>query len=216
MEKGSILKDDKGYLPVTEEQMEQMMEDATEAYGKFMDVVKPGWNSDPNSTDTPARVAKMFLKELQVGVFGQPPKITAFDNTDKYDGIVFQGDIDVKSMCSHHHMPFIGKAYVAYIPENDGKIIGLSKLNRIVEFFSRRMQVQENLTMQIHNSIAEIIGNNKGVAVYIEAKHTCVSHRGIGQDSMMKTTKLSGFFWDNEIGTRAEFYRFIADLKNGK
>lgn len=183
------------------------------AYAKFMDVVLPDWAEDPNSKDTPRRVAKMFLQDLWSGLNSEPPKITVFENCDTYDGIVFQGNIEVKSQCSHHHMPFFGKAYVAYIPGSSNRIIGLSKLNRIVEYFSRRPQVQENLTMQIHNFLQDIFQDSKGIAVLIEAQHTCVSHRGIRQDSIMKTSKLSGVFLDNNDKSREEFYRFINDLK---
>lgn len=192
--------------------MEQKLKEAEDAYSKFMDVILPKWKKDPNAVDTPRRVAKMFLKELYIGLYGDAPKITVFDNVDKYTGIVFQGNIEVKSQCSHHHMPFFGKAYVAYIPSETGKIIGLSKLNRVVEYFSRRPQVQENLTMQIHDYLNEVLGDNLGVAVYIEAQHTCVSHRGIGQDSTMKTAKLSKSFMD-EPSAREEFYNYIRDLK---
>lgn len=199
--------------PLTDFERAAKLNLAEKAYSNFMDIVLPGWDKDPNSKETPKRVAKMFVNELWSGLYGSEPKITAFDNVDQYDGIVFQGNIEVKSQCSHHHMPFIGNAYVAYIPAKDGKIIGLSKLNRIVDFCSRRPQVQENLTMQIHNYINEVIGNNLGIAVYIEAAHTCVSHRGIGQDSMMKTSKLSGVFLDNQNKARDEFYHFIKGVK---
>jgi len=186
---------------------------AEQAYAKFMDVVLPNWREDPNSKDTPKRVAKMFLQDLWKGLYSEEPVITVFENCEVYDGIVFQGNIEVKSQCSHHHMPFWGKAYVAYIPGSSNRIIGLSKLNRIVEYFSRRPQVQENLTMQIHNFLQEILQDSKGIAVLIEAQHTCVSHRGIRQDSTMKTSKLSGVFLDNTDKSREEFYHFINDLK---
>jgi GTP cyclohydrolase I len=174
-----------------------------------MDTVMPGWKEDPNCQDTPTRVAKMFINELQAGVFNMPPKITVFSNDHKYDGIIFEGNIDVKSMCSHHHMPFFGVAHVGYIPNPNGKYIGLSKLNRLVDYYARRANVQEDLTMQIHNGIAKLIGDNLGIAVVISAKHTCVSHRGAKNESTMKTSKLSGLFFSNEIGTRAEFYHLI-------
>lgn len=187
--------------------------EAEMAYGRFMDVVLPGWWKDPNSADTPKRVAKMFINELWVGLNNPEPKITVFENVDAYDGMVFQGNIEVKSQCSHHHMPFFGKAHVAYVPGPSNRIIGLSKLNRIVEYFSRRPQVQENLTMQIHNYLEKLFGDARGIAVVIEANHTCVSHRGIGQDSTMKTAKLSGVFIEKDNDARSEFYQFISNLK---
>jgi len=130
---------------------------------------------------------------------------------DNYDGVVFQGNIDVKSFCSHHHLPFIGYAHVAYIPSEKGKVIGLSKLNRIVEYFARRPQVQENLTMQIHDYINEMTEYNKGVAVMIEAKHMCACVRGVRHDSTMMTSKMSGAFMQ-DASSRNEFYRFVDKL----
>lgn len=196
---------------LTDQEREQKINDATIAYARFMDHILPGWDNDPNSQDTPHRVAKMYINELYSGLYSPEPKITVFENIDTYDGIVFQGDIEVKSQCSHHHMPFFGKAYVAYIPGKSNKIIGLSKLNRIVEFFSRRPQVQENLTMQIHDFLNNILVDSPGVAVMIKAKHTCVSHRGIRQDSVMKTSKLSGVFLEKSNDVRDEFYKFVKD-----
>ena len=148
--------------------------------------------------------------------YSEPPKITAFDNVDKYDGIVSQTNIKVTSLCSHHHAPFMGFAHVAYIPAKDGKVIGLSKLNRIVDWFSRRPQVQENLTMQIHKYIDEVCIKNKGVAVMIEAAHTCCSNRGIRHDSTMRTARMSGAFLDDKDNSRNEFYKFIEFAQNRK
>lgn len=182
---------------------------ASEAYSKFMDVILPGWEIDPNSKDTPNRVAKMYINELFEGLNSPEPQITTFENIEEYDGIVYQGDIVVKSLCSHHHMAFRGRAFVAYLPTKQSNIIGLSKLNRVVNYLSRRPQVQENLTKQIHDYLNKIIGDNKGVAVYIEAEHLCVSHRGVNQDSMMKTTRLSGCFLDDKDNAKQEFYSFI-------
>ena len=190
----------------------EQLKAAEEAYARFMDVVLPGWEKDPNSMDTPRRVAKMFLKELWSGLYDKPP-ITVFENVEVYDGMVFLGNIEVKSQCAHHHMPFAGVAHLAYVPGPTNKIIGLSKLNRIVEYFARRPQVQENLTMQIHNYLRDILVDMRGIAVVIECKHLCVSHRGIRQDSTMKTSKLSGVYMEDGNNARNEFYRFINDLK---
>ena len=194
------------------EEKQQKIEAAAIKYGEFLSLLQFDWKNDSNMKDTPMRISKMMFNEICKSEYEAPPKITTFENLDTYDGIVFQGDIEVKSLCSHHFLPFFGKAYVAYIPGSSNRIIGLSKLNRIVEYFSRRPQVQENLTMQIHNFL-DIFQDSKGIAVLIEAQHTCVSHRGIRQDSVMKTSKLSGVFLDNNDKSREEFYRFINDLK---
>ena len=118
------------------------------------------------------------------------------------------------SLCSHHHLLFIGVAHVAYIPSPNGKVIGLSKLNRIVEYYARRPQVQENLTMQIHAHIDKACEENKGVAVMVEASHLCTCVRGVKHDSIMKTARVSGCFFKDEDSSRAEFYSFIRDLKH--
>lgn len=182
---------------------------AEKKYAAFMDVILPGWQSDPNSCDTPIRVAKAFINELFKSTHDPDGlRITTFDNVDKYDGIVLQSNIPVKSMCSHHHQIIYGLAHVAYIPSKDGKIIGLSKLNRIVDYFARMPQVQENLCMQIHNKVNELCEGNTGVAVLINAKHACCSHRGVNHDSDMQTIKLSGAFIEN-IDVRNELYNLI-------
>ena len=208
----SKLKYANGNKPLKEQEMENMIEEAAEHYGRYMTALGFDWKNDPNSEDTPIRVAKAFVNDLAEGVYSDPPKITAFDNIDKYDGIVFQGNIKLHSLCSHHHLPFIGNAHVAYLPSVHGKVIGLSKLNRIVEFYARRPQVQENLTMQIHDHIHKECTQNIGAAVMIEANHMCACVRGVKHDSIMKTAKLSGKFKDTDRA-REEFYNFIKDLK---
>lgn len=195
-------------IHLTDSEKSEMIEAAAFHYGKYMDALKIDWRNDPNSSDTPMRVAKAFVNDIASGCYSQAPSITAFDNIEEYDGIVFQGAIDVKSICSHHHLPFVGKAYVAYIPSASGKVIGLSKLNRVVEYFSRRPQVQENLTNQIHDYLNEVCVGNLGVAVQIGASHQCACLRGVKHDSMMWTSKLSGAF-KVDPATRQEYQDFI-------
>ena len=208
----SKLKHANGNRPLTEPKKLKMIREAAEHYGRYMTALGFDWKNDPNSSDTPMRVAKAFVNDLARGVYNEPPKITAFDNVDGYDGIVFQGNIKLHSFCSHHHLPFIGYTHVAYLPTPEGKVIGLSKLNRIVEFYARRPQVQENLTMQIHDHIHKECTQNIGAAVMIEANHMCACVRGVKHDSIMKTAKLSGKFKDTDRA-REEFYNFIRDLK---
>jgi len=203
-----------GNHPRTDEEKQEIIENAAKAYEAYMDALGFDWRSDPNSADTPRRVAKAFVNDLAAGCYNDPPNITTFDNVDNYDGLVFQGNIKTNSFCSHHHLPFIGQTHVAYIPGKDGQVIGLSKLNRIVEWYSRRPQVQENLTMQIHKYINEVCVDNNGVAVLVEANHTCAGLRGVKHDSTMKTARMSGAFLDRkDINTRQEFYDFVRDLK---
>ena len=206
------LKHANGNRPLTDEEKLSMIEEAAIHYGNYMTALGFDWSVDPNSAETPIRVAKAFVNDLASGVYNEQPKITAFDNVDGYDGIVFQGNITLHSFCSHHHLPFIGHAHVAYLPTPNGKVIGLSKLNRIVEFYARRPQVQENLTMQVHDHIHDVCEENIGVAVSIEADHMCACVRGVKHNSTMKTAKLSGAF-KKTARAKEEFYNFIRDLK---
>jgi GTP cyclohydrolase I len=198
-------------MPLTEEEKLQVIENATKAYEAYLDALRIDWRNDPNSSDTPRRVAKAFVNDLAQGCYNELPRITAFPS-DGYDGMVFQGGIPVKSFCSHHHLPFTGVAHVAYIPSPDGKVIGLSKLNRIVEHFGRRPQIQECMTVQIQKAIDEICEGNKGVAVMVSATHTCACLRGVKHDGCeMKTSRLSGDFL-NDVATRNEFYQFVQNM----
>lgn len=197
--------------PRTKEERERIINKASKAYEAYLDALGFDWRNDPNSDNTPMRVAKAFVNDMAVGCYTEPPRVTSFPS-DGYDGIVFQGGIPVKSLCSHHHLPFTGKAHVAYIPSLEGRVIGLSKLNRIVEYYARRPQIQEMFTVQVHNAINDICEKNAGVAVVISAQHTCACLRGVKHDGCeMKTSKLSGSFYDDEK-TRAEFYHFVNSM----
>lgn len=199
--------------PFTRDEKDKMIEEAADAFGKFLDALKCDWRNDPNSSDTPRRVAKAYVNDLWAGRYNGTPDITAFPS-DGYDGMVFEGGIPLTSMCSHHHQTIMGRVHVAYIPGEDSKVIGLSKLNRLVEHFGRRGAIQEQLTVAIHNAIDTIINDNKGVAVMIEATHNCVQCRGVKHGgASMKTSKLTGAFKDNDA-TRAEFYEFVKGYGN--
>lgn len=209
----NIFKKHKFDLPsegLTEKEKDRMINKAAKYYAKYMDVLLPGWKEDVNSKDTPLRVAKAFVEDIASGLYKTPPKITDFDNIENYTGTVLQGNVEINSFCSHHHLPISGVAYLAYIP---GKaMIGLSKLNRIAIHLAQQPQVQENLTQQIHDVIDVICEGNKGVAVVIVAKHGCVSCRGVRHDSNMATAVLTGGF-QNEDRVRDEFYKLI-ELSN--
>ena len=195
-------------FPLNEDQKWEMVDKAAEAYGKFLDALGCDWKNDPNSSDTPRRVAKAYVFDLWKGRYEAMSNITAFPS-DGYDGIVQESNIPVESMCSHHHQRIGGKVSIAYVPSKDGKVIGLSKLNRIVDLFGRRGAIQEQLTVAIHNAINKICEGNIGVAVMIDATHNCVSCRGVKhQGASMQTAKLSGCFL-NEEAARAEFYKNI-------
>jgi len=197
-----------GNAPRTEEEKQIIIKRAALAYEQYLDALGFDWRNDPNSSNTPMRVAKAFVNDLAAGCYNEPPSVTAFPS-DGYDGIVAQCNIPVKSLCSHHHLAFTGVAHVAYIPSLDGKVIGLSKLNRIVEFYARRPQIQEGLTKQIAGAIDRVCEGNLGVAVVVKAQHTCACLRGVRHDGCyMITSKLTGDFLTDEK-TRTEFYKFI-------
>ncbi len=197
-----------GNKPRTDKEKQAIIKRAAKAYEKYLDALGFDWRSDPNSSNTPMRVAKAFVNDIAVGCYAEPPTVTAFPS-DGYDGIIAQCNIPVKSLCSHHHLAFTGVAHVAYIPSSDGKVIGLSKLNRIVEFYARRPQIQESMTRQIALAIDTVCEGNRGVAVVIKAQHTCACLRGVKHEGCyMVTSKLSGDFMDDEK-TRSEFYKFI-------
>jgi GTP cyclohydrolase IA len=185
-----------------------IIDKAEKAFGEFLDALGVDWRNDPNSMGTPRRVAKAYVKDLWAGRYEPAPSITAFPS-DGYDGMVFEGGIPLTSMCSHHHQTIQGLVHVAYIPGQDSKVIGLSKLNRLVEHFGRRGAIQEQLTVAIHNAVSTIINDNNGVAVMVEATHNCVQCRGVKHGgASMKTSKLTGAFKD-DAATRNEFYEFV-------
>ncbi len=155
---------------------------------------------------TPDRVARMF-EELTAGYHVDTEKLIngAIFNVD-YDEMVVVKDIDFYSMCEHHMLPFYGRAHVAYIP--NGKVVGLSKIPRIVEMFARRLQIQEQMTTQIADFIQNTL-EPQGVAVVVEGVHMCSVMRGVKKaNASMKTSKMLGAFKDNEK-TRAEFLSYI-------
>jgi GTP cyclohydrolase I len=181
-------------FPLTDKEKWDMVDEAAEAYGKFLTALGCDWENDPNSNDTPRRVAKAYVFDLWKGRYEAMSNITAFPS-DGYDGIVQESNIPVESMCSHHHQRIGGRVSIAYVPSKDGKVIGLSKLNRIVDLFGRRGAIQEQLTVAIHNAINKICEGNIGVAVMIDATHNCVSCRGVKHGgASMKTSKLTGAF----------------------
>lgn len=148
---------------------------------------------DDSLKDTPSRVARMYCEEIFEGMdYDNFPSCTCVPNTMHVDEMVAVKNIEVKSMCEHHFMPFLGTASVAYIPST--KILGLSKFNRIVDFFSRRPQIQERLVEQVSATLKEIL-ETQDVAVVISAKHLCTSFRGVEDfHSSAVTSKLSGRF----------------------
>jgi len=163
--------------------------------------------SDDSLSDTPKRVAKMFVQEIYSGLNPNLfPKCTAVDNKMGYDEMVVEKNIAIKSMCEHHWMPISGIAHIAYIPRQ--KVLGLSKLNRVANYFARRPQIQERLAEQIYFALNHIL-ETEDIAVVIDADHFCVKHRGImDENSHTITSKLGGCF-KNDPAVRAEFMALI-------
>nr|WP_299033410.1 GTP cyclohydrolase I FolE [uncultured Tenacibaculum sp.] len=162
--------------------------------------------TDDSMQGTPKRVAKAFVNELFMGLNPKnKPKASTFDNTYKYGEMLVEKNIIVYSTCEHHLLPIIGRAHVAYI--SNGKVIGLSKMNRIVEYYAKRPQVQERLTMQVVQAMQEALGT-QDVACVIDAKHLCVNSRGIKDiESSTVTAEFGGAFKNKE--TKREFLDYI-------
>lgn len=166
--------------------------------------------TDDSLKGTPRRVAKMYVQESFKGLNpANKPAISMFDNKYKYNEMIVEKNIAFYTCCEHHFVPFFGKAHIAYI--NNGQVVGLSKLNRIVDFFAKRPQVQERLTMQIGKELEHVLGTSS-VAVLVEAKHLCVASRGIKDDSSTTVTAYyNGDFLD--VKKKEEFLKYI-ELKN--
>ena len=155
--------------------------------------------------DTPDRVARMYA-EMFSGLHADPRQLLEKKFTQKYDEMVLEKDIRFESMCEHHLLPFLGKAHIAYIP--NGKIVGLSKLARVVEALSRRPQVQERMTEELADLLMKEL-DPRGVGVILEASHTCMTIRGVRKrDSVCTTSAMRGGFKDNQ-STRAEFMALV-------
>ena len=162
--------------------------------------------TDDSLQGTPHRVAKMFIKEIFSGLDPKnKPKVSTFENAYHYDKMLVEANISFNSTCEHHFLPIFGKAHIGYV--SSGKVIGLSKLNRIVDYYSRRPQVQERLIMQIFNDL-KVALNTEDVIVVMEAKHLCVSSRGIKHESSFTSTiQYGGIF--NEKENRNDFFNMV-------
>ena len=166
--------------------------------------------TDGSLKGTPHRVAKMFIQEIFSGLDPKnEPKVSVFENEYNYNKMLVEANINFNSTCEHHFLPIFGKAHVGYI--SSGKVIGLSKLNRIVDYFSRRPQVQERLIMQIFNFLKKAL-NTENVIVVMEGKHLCVSSRGIKhENSFTSTIQYGGIF--NEKENRNDFFSLMKTEK---
>ena len=184
---------------------DQKIKKIAEHFSQIMDVLGLDLKDDSLS-GTPQRVAKMYVNEIFSGLNpANKPAITTFENKYQYKRLVIERNIPLQSTCEHHFQPIFGVAHVAYIP--NGRVIGLSKLNRIVDFFARRPQVQERLVMQIAEELKKVL-HTEDVAVYIDARHMCVQARGVQHHGASTiTAEYSGKFLHE--ATRYEFIQAI-------
>jgi GTP cyclohydrolase IA len=157
--------------------------------------------------DTPVRVAAMY-QELFAGLADDPSRHLTVTFAADHDEMVMVRDIPFASLCEHHLVPFIGRAHVAYIPGEDGRITGLSKLARLVDGFARRLQVQERMTTQIADAIEKVLGP-RGVLVVVEAEHLCMSMRGVKKPGTLTITSSVRGLFRSDVATRAEAMQFI-------
>lgn len=192
----AFVKSDAEKMTVIEHHFEQIME----ALGLDL--------TDDSLRGTPHRVAKMFVQEIFSGLHpDNKPKISVFENSYHYDKMLVEANINFNSTCEHHFLPIIGKAHIGYV--SNGKVIGLSKLNRIVDYFARRPQVQERMVMQVFNELKEVLDTDD-VMVVMEAKHLCVSSRGIKDEtSFTSTLQYGGIFEKKEF--RDDFFRLLGE-----
>lgn len=205
---GHALFDANGNQPLTEEERERMVVKLEKKFEEVFEILRIDRN-DPNSTDTPFRLAKMWVNELFEGRFSEPPRITVFPNRKSVDELVISKGIKVMSVCSHHWQPISGDCAIGYVPRE--KVIGLSKLTRIVEWFSRRGQIQEELGEQIADYLIELL-DPIAVGVVIRSKHFCMIARGVqaSDAAEMVTSVMRGDLASNET-LRNEFLKLITD-----
>lgn len=196
---------------VSDEEKKLLVDEVTEKFEEVLKSLIIDTTNDPNSQDTARRLAKMYIYEIMGGRYEAPPKITAFPN----DGSSYKGMIviraEIKSMCSHHHQPVTGTAYIGIIP--DREVLGLSKYIRLAQHHARRGTLQEELTSRITDAV-KAAASTENVAVYIEARHGCCENRGVmASSSLTQTTVLSGNFYEQKV--KEEFFDQIKLQKMG-
>lgn len=182
---------------------------------ELFDVLQVDHRNDHNTRDTPRRVAKMFVEEVMHGRYSEPPELTEFENAAGFDQLIVTGPIDVRSTCAHHLMPFYGHAFVGILPARDGKIIGLSKYDRVVHHFASRLQIQEELVKQIGDFLVRKT-SPRGLAVRVSAVHMCKTQRGVRASHRGKM--VSTFYWGalaEEPASKAQFLQECIGLERG-
>jgi len=193
---------------LTPEEKNKIIDEATIHMGNFLTALGTDWVNDPNSNNSPRRIAKAYVNDLWKGRYEVLDISTSFPS-DGYEGIVLEKNIELTSMCSHHHQTIKGNVHIAYIPRKGGNVIGLSKLNRVVEHYGRRGAIQEQLTVAIHNAI-KAVAETDDVMVIIHSYHNCVSCRGVKHfGASMVTSEVSGVFSDHNKTAKMEVLEMI-------
>ena len=191
--------------PMAEAERELMIAAAAQKVEELFDVLRIDHRNDHNTRETPQRVAKMFVEEILQGRYTAPPRITEFDNAQAYDQLIVTGPLEIRSMCAHHLMPIYGHAVIGILPAADGKIIGLSKYDRIVEYFASRLQIQEELVKQIGQYIMDAT-KPRGLAVRVSAVHMCKTQRGVR--ASRRSRMVNTYYWGEmakDAGLKSEF-----------
>jgi GTP cyclohydrolase IA len=204
---GEELFDANGNFPLSENEKELMRSRLEEKFAEILDILRIS-KEDPNCAGTPKRLSKMYVNEIFQGRFNPPPELTFFPNRKNVDNLVISKGIQVMSICSHHWQPIAGTCTIGYIPNK--RVIGLSKISRIVEWFSRRGQIQEELGEQIADFLQELL-LPKALGVVINARHYCMIARGVRgseADTIMTTSVMRGYMLD-DLNLRNEFVTLI-------
>jgi GTP cyclohydrolase I len=191
--------------PLEDGEREAMIAAAAQKVEELFDVLRIDHRNDHNTRETPQRVAKMFVEEILQGRYTAPPRITEFDNAQAYDQLIVTGPLEIRSMCAHHLMPIYGHAVIGILPAADGKIIGLSKYDRIVEYFASRLQIQEELVKQIGQYIMDAT-KPRGLAVRVSAVHMCKTQRGVR--ASRRSRMVNTYYWGEmakDAGLKSEF-----------
>lgn len=197
---------------LSEAERSAMIGAAASKLAELFDILQIDHRNDHNTRDTPRRAARMFVDEIMRGRFSGPPGITEFENAERFDQLIVMGPIEIRSTCAHHLMPIYGECFIGVLPSASGKIIGLSKYDRIVDYFAGRLQIQEELVRQIGKFIMDKT-QPQGVAVRISAVHMCKTHRGVraSHRSRMVTSAYFGAM-DTDSSRKDEFLRELALL----
>ncbi|MFM9942410.1 MAG: GTP cyclohydrolase I [Hyphomicrobiaceae bacterium] len=201
--------------PISSTEAALMKMAAAQKLAELFDILRIDHVNDHNTRETPQRVAKMLVEETMAGRFQAPPRITEFDNVGNYQQMIVTGPIELRSTCAHHMMPIYGSAIIGVLPAKGGKIIGLSKYDRIVHYFSARLQIQEELVRQIGDFIIEQT-QPRGLAVRISAVHMCKTHRGVKASHAARMVN-SEYYGDmlTDKSARAEFLQECQSLDRG-